>query len=221
MSVMTVSREMGSQGRYIAERAARSLGYHFVDKNTIQEILGQYGFGDFRQEYDAAQNFWTRFDSRRADMMNMLNRVIQVLARHGDVVILGRGSFAVLGGMADVLNVRVQAPLPVRIKRVMARQQISEPDRAEAIVTESDKVRADFIESFYKVRWDAANAFDVVIDTGKVAPDVAVNWLVEAVETLHERPGDAERTTGDIEADRILDKVVAAVLESRPEYQMA
>jgi cytidylate kinase len=220
MSVMTVSREMGSQGRYIAERAARNLGYHFVDKNTIQEILSQYGFGDFRQEYDAGQSFWTRFDSRRADMMNMLNRVIQVLARHGDVVILGRGSFAVLGGMADVLNVRVQAPLPLRIKRVMARRQISEPDRAEAIVTESDKVRADFIESFYKVRWETANAFDVVIDTGKVPADLAVNWLVETVEALDEKPADAERTTGDIETDRILDKVVAGVLEYRSERQV-
>lgn len=219
MSVVTVSREMGSQGRYIAERAAQSLGFHFVDKRTIAEILSQYGFGDFRQEYDTAASFWTRFDSRRADMMKMLDRVVQLLARHGDVVILGRGSFAVLGGLADVLNVRVQAPLPLRVKRVMARQQISDPDIAEAAVKESDSLRANFIESFYKVRWDAANAFDLVVDTGKVPPELTITCLVEMVKALKARQGDADRTTGTLEEDRILANVVAGVLEDRLEYE--
>jgi len=212
---------MGSQGRYIAERAAQSLGYHFVDKRTIEEILSQYGFADFRQEYDAASSFWTRFDSHRADMMKMLDRVVQILARRGDVVILGRGSFAVLGGLADVLNVRIQAPLPLRVKRVMARQKISEPDVAEAAVKESDSLRAHFIESFYKVRWDTAKNFDLVIDTGKVPPELAITWLVETVKALNGRQGDAERTTSTLEEDRILANVVAEVLEYRPEYQVA
>lgn len=221
MPVITVSREMGSQGRYIAERAAQSLGFHFVDKRTIEEILRQYGFGDFRQEYDSASSFWTRFDSRRADMMKMLDRVVQLLAQHGDVVILGRGSFAVLGGLADVLNVRIQAPLPIRIKRVMARQKISEPDIAEAAIKESDDLRANFIESFYKVRWDAAKTFDLVIDTGKVPPELAIMWLVETVKALKGRQGDTDRTTSVFEGDHILARVVAEVLESRPEYEIA
>ena len=221
MSVVTISREMGSQGRYIAERTAQTLGFHFVDKRTIEEILSQYGFADFRQEYDVAASFWTRFDSRRADMMKMLDRVVQILARHGDVVILGRGSFAVLGGLDDVLNVRIQAPLPLRVKRVMARQQISDLNVAEAAVKESDSLRADFIESLYKVRWDEAKAFDLVIDTGKVPPELAVAWLVETVKALNEKQGGSARTTSILEEDRILANVVAGVLEDRPEYEAA
>jgi cytidylate kinase len=217
MSVITISREMGSQGRYIAELAAQTLGFHLIDKRTIEEVLVQYGFADFRQEYDAAPSFWTRFNSRRADMVEMVDRVIQVLAHRGDVVILGRGSFAVLGGFADVVNARIQAPLPLRIKRVMARQNITEADRAEAVVKESDSVRADFIESFYQVRWDAANAFDLVIDTGKVSPELAVNWLVEAATALNGRNRGDGLSTRDILVDPVLSNAVSEVLEHRLE----
>ena len=221
MSVITISREMGSQGRYIAERIAQNLDFHLVDKRTIEEILSQYGFTDFSQEYDAVPSFWTRFDSRRADMVKMLNRVIQALAYHRDVVILGRGSFAVLGDFADVLNVRIQAPLPLRIKRVMERQKISEIDSAEAAVKESDRVRAEFIASFYEERWDAANAFDLVIDTGKVSPELAITWLAETVRALSERKKGDEPTTADVPADLVLAKAVSEVLEYRLEYEVA
>src|SRR5512135_3353328 len=108
MSVITISREFGSDGSYIAEKVAQALGYHFADKKTLEDVLTQYGFVEFDKEYDAARGLWARFDARTMDMINMLNRVIQAVARHGNVVILGRGSFAVLGGLADVLNVRIQ-----------------------------------------------------------------------------------------------------------------
>jgi cytidylate kinase len=212
MAVITISRELGCAGSYIAERVAQTLGYHFVDKRKMEEVLIQYGFVEFDKAYDSAPGFWARFDSRRAEMVDLLDRVIQALARHGDVVILGRGSFAVLAGFADVLNVRIQAPLPVRIKRVLEQPEITGLDQAEAIVKESDRVRAAFIESFYGVRWDKATAFDVVIDTGKVSPELAVTWLVEMVKALNERRGDG-RTSRTIQVDPILAAAVCAVLE--------
>lgn len=213
MAVITISRELGCAGSYIAERVAQMLGYHFVDKRTIEEVLIQYGFVEFDKAYDSAPGFWARFDSRRAEMVDLLNRVIQALARHGDVVILGRGSFAVLAGFADVLNVRIQAPLPVRIRRVLEQPEITGLDQAEAIVKESDRVRAAFIESFYGVRWDTATAFDVVIDTGKVSPDLAATWLVEIVKALNERKGGDGRTSRMIQVDPILAEAICAVLE--------
>ena len=42
------------------------------------------------------------------------------MARHGNVVILGRSGYAILAGLADVLHVRLQAPLEDRIELVGA-----------------------------------------------------------------------------------------------------
>ena len=213
MSVITISMKAGSEGSHIAEKVAQTLGYHFADKTTIGKVLSQYGLVEFDKEYDSAPGFWARFDAQREErrklMVDMLNRVILALAHHGDMVILGRGGFAVLGGFADVLNVRIQAPLPIRIKRVMEQQNITEPERAEAFVTENDRVRITFVESWYGVRWDTASPFDLVIDTGKIPPELATTWLVEANRVAKERKGGDERTTGTIQVDPILASAVS------------
>lgn len=215
MAVITISREMGSEGTYVAKKVAQELGYHFVDKNLIEQILNQYGFVQFEKEYESGPGFWTRFDGLRVRMVEFSNRVIEAVARQDNVVIEGRGSFAVLHNFVDVLNVRVQAPFAVRVNRVMAQQGISDLDKAEAIVKESDKVRIAFVESWYGVRWDSANAFDVVIDTGKVSPDLAVAWLVEAVNDLKKRQVGDQPTTAQIQVDYVLNGVVSEALKDQ------
>ncbi len=212
MSVITISREFGSGGAQIAKDVADSLGYHFADKETIAQLLSQYGYVRFGQEYDTLPGFLSRFDSRRAEMVDMLNRVILALAAHDNVVILGRGSFALLTGYADVLNVRTQAPLSVRIRRIMEEQNIS-PIAAETLVNENDVVRANFIESSYNVRWDSATLFDLVIDTGKVPLQSAVNWLIETSRNLSQRDNDGLLTTKQIDVQSVLANVVSETLD--------
>ena len=212
MSVITISREFGSQGDYIAQKVAQALGYHLVDKTTMEKVLIQYGFVEFEQEYDTARGFWARFDARTTQMVDMLNRTIRAVGRHGNVVILGRGGFAVLGGYTDVLNVRLQASLPIRVARVMTQQNIAEPDRAEALVKENDKVQAAFLESFYNVRWDTASAFDLVVDTGRVSPELTAGWLIDAMRVLQDQKGGDEHTTRAIQVEAVLASVISSVL---------
>ncbi len=49
MAVITVSREIGSQGTHIASMAAQALDYHVADQRTIEEVFRQYGFLDFQE----------------------------------------------------------------------------------------------------------------------------------------------------------------------------
>ncbi len=213
MPVMTISRETGSQGRYIAEQVAKKLGYHFADKNVIGRIFSKYGADEYGIETGYVPDFWTHFgeqaEQRREFMVRTLNEVILALAHLGNIVIVGRSSFAVLGAYADVLNVRIQAPRPLRIQRVMERRQI-DAAQAEAAIDESDRIRAAFINSFYKSAWDRAKCFDLVIDTGKVAPGMAIKWLVETLNGLQETRWNNLETTGTIHVDPILSSVVAS-----------
>jgi cytidylate kinase len=212
MAAVTISREFGSEGSAIAQQVAQALGYKFVDKNVIGQVLIQYGFVEFKHEYESVPGFWATFDSRRTEMVGMLDRVMQALARHGNVVILGRGSFAVLGGFADVLNIRLKAPFPLRVKRVMDRENIVSVDLAEARVEENDKIRTAFIERFYTVPWDTTRAFDMVLDTGKVSPVLASAWLVDIVKAMSQTKTGDERTTRVLSIDPVLAAVVAETL---------
>lgn len=216
MSVITISREFGSEGDTIARQAAQTLNYHFVDQKFIGDILGQYGYVEFDKEFTTLPTFWERFDAQREKqrdlMAKMLNQVIQAVAHHGNVVILGRVGFEVLAEYADVLHVRLQAPFPIRVKRIMTQQEISF-EEAEAVVKKSDKVRLAFVEEFYKVPWNSIHAFDMVINTGKISPELAVNWIVGAVKPPVSSLEIEKPVSASIAVDRILAKAVSEELK--------
>lgn len=215
MAVITISREIYSEGSYIGEKVAEALGYHFVDKSTIEKVFAEHSIVQFKEVYESVPGFWARFDDMRTTTIRFLKQAILALARHGEMVIVGRGAFAVLGGFADVLNVRVQAPFPVRVRRAMEKEKITESDRAEALLKEGDGMREAFVKSFYDIRWEdaaAASAFDLVIDTGKVPPDLAVTWLVEALKVLKQKETHDQPTTDAIEINADLASTVSEVL---------
>jgi len=221
MSVITVSRDYGSDGHIIAQQVAQTLGYHYVDLKFIGNILSQYGYVQFDKEYKSLPTFWERFDLERGNqrevMVTMLNQVIQALAQHGDVVILGRSGFEVLRGFADVFNVRVQAPFSVRVARVMEQQKLTF-DEAELLVKSKDKVRLAFVEEFYKVPWGSIQAFALIVNTDKISPDMATTWVVDGVKasTIGQK---TEPTTASIVVDSILENAVADVLECKKTHR--
>lgn len=216
MSVITISREFGSEGDVIAHKVAQVLGYHFVDQKFIGVILGQYGYVEFDKEYKTLPTFWERFNAQREKqrdvMVTMLNQVIQAVAHHGDVVILGRSGFEVLSDFADVLHVRLQAPFSIRVGRVMEQQNITF-DEADAIVKKADKVRRAFVEEFYRVPWGTIEAFDLIINTGKVFPDLATTSIIDAANTFVNNMEIGKPTTSSIVVDRILAEAVSEVLK--------
>jgi len=215
MAVITISREVGSEGTAIAERTAKLLGYHVADKSTLETILSEYGLLEFDRMYASIPGFWDRFDAHRMERRNiligMLNQAILALARHGNMVIVGRGGFAVLAGLADVLHVRIQAPVPLRVQRLTEDPAVAEPSRAELIVKENDRLQKAFVDSVYGIQWDSVKGFDLVIDTGKVSPDLASEWLVQAAKALQVPERSGIRTTSRLEVDHILAASVADI----------
>lgn len=216
MAVITISREYGSGGGTLARSVAQSLGYHFVDKEFIANLLSQYGLVEFDREYDSLPGFWEKFNAyrekRRDQMVEMLNWVIQAVARHGNVVLLGRSGFVVLSGYADVLHVRLQAPFQARLERVMAQEQLT-LEQAQALVKERDRVRAAFVEGFYGVPWEAMLAFDLVINVAKVSPALAAGWVVEAAKALAASPKAGKPLARSIAVDAILAQAVSEALK--------
>lgn len=213
MAVVTISREFGSEGNYIGTKVAEALGYHFVFKKEIGEVCEQYSVFDFEEIYHSKIGFWTRFDRVSGKMMDFLARVIRAFAHRGDVVIVGRCSHAILAGFTDVLNVRIQAPLPIKVERIM-KENITAPDKVERLVKQEDRNRAELLRMFYHDthQWNTASAFDVVINTGKVPPDLVVKWIVEAVKSLGDRKAYKEPTTKTIEVDPVLSEVISKLL---------
>ena len=104
-----------------------------------------------------------------------------------------------------MLNVRIQAPFSERVQRVMAREGLTDLQAAEERVSEDDNVHRLYVQRFYNKHWDEPSNFDLVLDTGSLSSDVAVQQIVEAARALEQKAPEKDAiTTATIEVDPVL-----------------
>ena len=83
------------------------------------------------------------------------------------------------------------------------------------MVKKNDMVRIAFIEEFCKVPWNAIHAFDLVINTGKITPALAVSWIVDAAKSSMTSLDENKPTTASIDVERIMAEAVAEELDCK------
>ena len=207
MGAITVSRQLGSHGGRIAGGVAMKLGWPIADKSTINKVIKQYGLIHLDQLYaDKPLSFWDVYGQDSIWTIQWMNKTIQTIGAHGNVVILGRGGFAVLQGFSDVLNVLIKAPQDVRAQRISLRDSIPRAEAAEKVSLD-DKARAKFTRLLYSKEWADEQYFDLVIDTSDVTDERAMDQIVAAYESKLANP-PAGRRVADIELDPVLSETV-------------
>ena len=164
MAVITISGAW--QWRLdIARQVAKQRSYEFVDKRTTDGIFRQYGLTKFDDLYSSAPSILDLLNADNLLLISMANEIVEAVAKRGNVVLLGRAGFSVLGSYADVLNVRIGVPFSDRVQRVMAREGLTDLDAAMARVKEDDEVHRKYVQRFYNKQWDDPTNFDLIIDT--------------------------------------------------------
>lgn len=212
MAVITISRELGSLGTYIARQTAQRLAIPLVDKVMIEKMLELVKSRQPVRVDGADEENWEKWDIADGEMVYLYDRVIQAAAKWGDAVMLGRGSFAVLARYPDVLNVRIQAPFELRVERVLSKEHLYHQEDVEILVRESDRVRSNFIRDWYGVEWEAANSFHLVVDTSRVPTDLAVTWLVDGFQAVKDTTEPDLISTHTIQVDEWIQLAVNEVL---------
>lgn len=194
MRVVTISREYGSGGGEVATRLAARLGWQLVDHQVVARVAAELGVSDEEaREYDErAEGFLGRmFASLQSIEPNMLVntpvswaadpkvfhralcRVVLASVETGPCVIVGRGAQMILRGRRDALHVRVMAPLPLRVAYVVRREGLSEA-AARARIERKERDRAQFFLTHHRCRPDDAHLYDLVVNTGVLGLDDAV-----------------------------------------------
>lgn len=214
MATITISRLLGSEGAAIAEKVAQNLSYHLVTKQTLEKILEQYGLVHLDNFYRAPPRLWSRLDYDTKQIVSMLNKVMLCIAKRGETVILGRGGYAALQNLAGALHVRVQAPLQVRVRRIVEREGSEDFRLMEKLVKENDKARSMFVNGFYDADFFGADQFHLVLDTSVVPVDKAAEWISAASRKADSSPPAGTYLAKDIREDPILEETIDKVLAS-------
>ena len=185
ISVVTLSREHGSEGDIFAERIAEKLGYDLFHQEVIHnmaesartsvrllETLDEKGVSvleDWISSLVDRRHLWPD------QYLQHLMKIIGTIGRHGRVVIIGRGANFVLP--ADKrLSIRIIAPLEERIRNVSKELGITvEEARLRVIKIESD--RRAFVRKYFNADIRDPLNYDLVINTGNLSLDHAMSKI--------------------------------------------
>jgi cytidylate kinase len=117
-----------------------------------------------------------------------LTSVIKDLHARGNVVLLGRGSQAILQDAPETLHVYVASPREHRVGSVMMRDDISRAD-AERRIDKSDKERQAFHRVYFKVEPDSPALYDLGINGARIRIETATEVIAAAAAAVTPKPG--------------------------------
>jgi cytidylate kinase len=204
MRAITVSREYGSGGGEIAARLARRLGWKLVDHQIVAQVatmlsepvdeaaaFDEHAEG-FLAKLGASWRLLGPFTGALPDEEHRLRRREALKAAVIDAVnaepavIVGRGAQVLLADRRDALHLRVVAPLASRIAYVARREEL-DPDAARARIQQKDHDREHYLMEVERRRVDDPTLYDLVINTGGLSLDNAVQLALIALQCKAER----------------------------------
>lgn len=208
--IVTVSRQFGSDGEAIARAAAEQLGLTVFDRERVRDIALKAGVkrdaldrlmdegqrtvaGEILQGLGmvkpaaASSNpllgvFAPALSSETVNLeetARAVSEVIRGLAQQGDAMIIGQGGQTLLRDVPGACHVLFVAPVESRVANV-ARWHNLKPADARRSIRAHDEARKDYLARYHNARWLDPLLYNLVINTQRVAADVAVVLVVAA-----------------------------------------
>jgi cytidylate kinase len=197
MRAITISREYGSGGGEIAARLAKQLQWQLIDHEVVVRVAQKLHVSE-----EEAEDYDERVEGLASRILKSLRlvqptmpvaveipptidsrafyvarcQVIEGAVASGHVVIVGRGAQAHLAKRRDVLHVRIIAPLESRIAYVVSREGLNR-EAAHARMLQKDQEHARYLETFYHRRPSDPHLYDLVLNTGILDLDSAVDVI--------------------------------------------
>jgi len=205
MAIITIRGQMGSGAPEIGKNLAKKLKIDYLDREIIARVAtrAKRKRDEIAQKEKPPVSFLERIEeffrnyppytvSEAAPIplylptweipldderyVQSLDSVVKKLAEKQSLVIRGRGSQFILKHYPDSFHIMVIAPLDVRIKNIMMAENCPE-EEAKKLIERSDKSHIEFIRRYFKADLEAAENYDLVINTKSVDNDKAVRLI--------------------------------------------
>jgi cytidylate kinase len=189
LPTITLNMEPGSGGSILAQKIAERLDFDLFNREIVEAIAKS---SEIREtvietlEKDRLSGMEDFIASLVKDYyihpdlyLEHLLKVINTIAKHGRAVIVGRGANFILPAH-EIFSVRVIAPLEIRIRNVALNYKVAEEEAKRRIIQRESRRKAFVRHSFNADISDPLH-YDMVINTGKMNIDAAVEAVIAAV----------------------------------------
>ena len=200
MPIVTISRQYGSGGSEVAERVAKLLGWELLDNEVVDQVAARLGISvaEAKAREERAPSLAQRLASAMAmgsqdwvnpvastnrptdeQMLEVTRHVVEEAVSRGPVVIVGRGSQAMLGSRPDALHVFCHAPRKTLIARCMERDKVDAKEAAK-IVDETNRHRKEWVRLHWDREWAAADNYHLSVNAGCLGIEGAAELIAQA-----------------------------------------
>jgi cytidylate kinase len=183
---VAISRESGVDAGEIARLVASKCNWKVLDRELLDYMAENYHWSRIALEYvdeRTASWFHEMFGKwldeelvSQAEYVSRLGKIVLIAAQHESTVFVGRGAQFILPRDRG-LSVRIIAPKQPRIKRIIARLEVS-PGAAEKFIDETDKGRADFVWRYFHRDVTDPHLYDLVINLEHTTCDAAADLIL-------------------------------------------
>lgn len=181
--IVTVSREHGSNGKYIARLVAEKTGFEYYDKTILTETARATGLArDYIDELsDGGESFYRLYLGTEVNRDAIVRQaeVIRSIAGQKDCVIVGRGADFILKDYANALHIFIYADPAYRIATIERLYGDTE-EAARKNMVRSDNARSQYYSFISGRKWGDKTHYDLCIDAS-AGPEATAEAIVRFI----------------------------------------
>ncbi len=189
--VITISRQMGSGGRLIADLVSARLGWPLMAKELVEEAAEMAGVDELKIrrifEHRLSMQDRITFQQRSAKYLDAISSAIQEFSNRGNVILLGRAANLVLAGNPRVFRINLVAEFETRVERIATQCNLRGKrglDDARKQVLDSDYARTAYHNYLFNVDWQDPMNYDLVLNTTELTLDQAAEAVLRAFDVI-------------------------------------
>ena len=189
-TIITVAREYGSGGRYVAKLVAEKLGLKFYDKNLIEIISNESGLSaSYIEENEQnihgnlLSSFNTQYYNNLSNDDNLFiaeSKAIKQIAEKGSCVIVGRCSNYILRDNENVINIFLYSDDENKVKRAVKYYGLKEENALKEI-NRINKNREKHYNYYTHEKWRNINNYDLSINVDRLGVEKTADYIAEFV----------------------------------------
>jgi cytidylate kinase len=221
MTVIAMTREIGSLGNEVATRVAKRLGLEIVRSEVAAgNVARRLGVAEsaVARYLDGSASLLERWQIDRRKLFHYAAEEILGLAQRGNVLIKGWGAATLLREVPQVISVRVCAPMEFRVRVMMERLGRTDSDTVREEIERFDAARARTLRAYFNVEQEDARLYHIVLNTERLSVDACVDAICKLAEGPRFRDTFTSRSAL---ANKLLEAKISSALVEHISVAMA
>lgn len=213
MTVIAMTREMGSLGKDVALGISVELGLAVVHHELVERELAerlQMHESEVHRFLEGQSSLLERWKIDQKRLSCFTAEEILQLAQKDNVLIRGWGASHLLKNVEHVVRVRVCAAMGFRVRNIMDRMGLSDEAVARREIERNDAAHTRVMRSFFDVDWESPLNYHMVLNTGALGVETCIDQLRGLVQNPAFEATEASR---GVLSDRIVEARVRSTLD--------